>query len=129
MGRFYSGDIEGKFWFAVQSSDDAEHFGAYQRDVIEYTVPNDEAVQKGIDKCRRELSGYKKLLDKFFDIIDGGYNNKMIIEYLESNGMEANEDIVRHLLENYARLELGLKIKNYFDENPDAEELYFEAEL
>jgi len=129
MGRFYSGDIEGKFWFAVQSSDDAEHFGAYSRDVIEYTVPNDEAVQKGIDKCRRELSGYKKLLDEFFDKIDGGYNNKMIIEYLENNGMEANEDIVRHLLQNYARLELGLKIKNYFDENPDAEELYFEAEL
>jgi len=23
MGRYYSGDIEGKFWFAVQSSTDA----------------------------------------------------------------------------------------------------------
>ena len=27
MGRFYSGDIEGKFWFAVQDSVDAQHFG------------------------------------------------------------------------------------------------------
>ena len=27
MGRYYSGDIEGKFWFAVQDSDDAEFFG------------------------------------------------------------------------------------------------------
>ena len=27
MGRYYSGDIEGKFWFAVQSSDDADNFG------------------------------------------------------------------------------------------------------
>jgi len=27
MGRYYSGDIEGKFWFACQSSDDADNFG------------------------------------------------------------------------------------------------------
>jgi hypothetical protein len=27
MGRYYSGDIEGKFWFGTQSSDDATHFG------------------------------------------------------------------------------------------------------
>ena len=25
MGRFYSGDIEGKFWFGVQSSGDVEN--------------------------------------------------------------------------------------------------------
>ena len=27
MGRYYDGDINGKFWFAVQSSDDADFFG------------------------------------------------------------------------------------------------------
>ena len=27
MGRYYSGDIDGKFWFAVQPSDDANYFG------------------------------------------------------------------------------------------------------
>lgn len=27
MGRFYTGDISGKFWFGVQASDDADHFG------------------------------------------------------------------------------------------------------
>ena len=27
MGRYYNGDIDGKFWFAVQSSDDADFFG------------------------------------------------------------------------------------------------------
>ena len=27
MGRYYNGDIEGKFWFAVQSSNDADYFG------------------------------------------------------------------------------------------------------
>ena len=33
MGRYYDGDIEGKFWFAVQSSDDGEFFGA--KDITE----------------------------------------------------------------------------------------------
>jgi hypothetical protein len=28
MGRYYQGDIEGKFWFGCQSSDDGEFFGA-----------------------------------------------------------------------------------------------------
>ncbi len=27
MGRYYGGDIAGKFWFGIQSSDDAKHFG------------------------------------------------------------------------------------------------------
>ena len=27
MGRYYYGDIQGKFWFGVQSSDDASYFG------------------------------------------------------------------------------------------------------
>jgi hypothetical protein len=27
MGRYYSGSIAGKFWFGVQSSEDASHFG------------------------------------------------------------------------------------------------------
>ena len=27
MGRYYSGDIDGKFWFALQSSDAADRFG------------------------------------------------------------------------------------------------------
>ncbi len=28
MGRYYDGDISGKFWFAIQSSDAPERFGA-----------------------------------------------------------------------------------------------------
>ena len=27
MGRYYTGDIEGKFWFGVQDSTDADYFG------------------------------------------------------------------------------------------------------
>ena len=35
MGRYYHGDIEGKFWFGVQDSRDAEHFGGEETPIIE----------------------------------------------------------------------------------------------
>jgi hypothetical protein len=37
MGRYYSGDIQGKFWFAVQSSDDASAFGEKIKECVERT--------------------------------------------------------------------------------------------
>ena len=58
MGRYYSGDIEGKFWFAVQDSDDADHFG------IEGEVLEDEDGEEsgeGEDKPEEE--------DEFIDTI------------------------------------------------------------
>ena len=49
MGRYYSGDIEGKFMFAVQSSDAPERFGAIEnQDYIDYWIDSDsidESVQ------------------------------------------------------------------------------------
>ena len=33
MGRYYTGDIEGKFWFGVQDSDDACHFGGSEIEI------------------------------------------------------------------------------------------------
>lgn len=33
MGRYYSGDIGGKFWFAIQDSWDAEYFGREPEEV------------------------------------------------------------------------------------------------
>ena len=38
MGRYYNGDIEGKFWFAVQSSDDADFFG--QQGQARFLIPS-----------------------------------------------------------------------------------------
>ena len=38
MGRYYSGDISGKFWFAVQDSTDASHFGKEYEEVYTYYV-------------------------------------------------------------------------------------------
>ena len=32
MGRYYSGDINGKFWFALQSSNAPSRFGGYENE-------------------------------------------------------------------------------------------------
>ena len=52
MGRYYSGDIEGKFWFGVQSSDDASFFGGemYEPNYIEYEFSKEDLkdIKKGI---------------------------------------------------------------------------------
>lgn len=121
MGRYYSGDIEGKFWFGVQDSDDADFFGGQHAEpnVIEYNFSDDDlpSIKDGIKKCREALGKNKEKLDAFF--AEGGagyqgYNDKMVSELL---GFKWNDSVhsIRHpevhaVLEWYARLELGLKI-------------------
>ena len=49
MGRYYSGDIEGKMWFAVQSSNDWDFFGVEGWvEALEYVLKL--AKKKGLDK-------------------------------------------------------------------------------
>lgn len=48
MGRYYSGQISGKFWFSIQASDDASYFGrSYDEDFIYYvcncTIDTDDS--------------------------------------------------------------------------------------
>jgi hypothetical protein len=46
MGRYYGGDIAGKFWFAVQNSCDARYFGAEPSDPkILYSSCMEECLQ------------------------------------------------------------------------------------
>ena len=118
MGRYYSGDIEGKFWFAVQSSDDASFFGGSDEEIIDeesgeafeleyfFQTGDLEEIDHGIEECLNQLGDRKGQLDAFFARLDG-YNNTMVSESLEINVIE-----VRPLLEWYARLELGVKIRD-----------------
>ena len=108
MGRFYSGDINGKFWFAVQSSNDADFFGGRhcEPSYIEYYFSGDDlpTIEKGIKECLKMLGKYKKKLDNFFKNCEG-YTDEMIVKSLNINSNK-----VRGLLEWYARLDLGEKI-------------------
>ena len=38
MGRYYTGQISGKFWFAIQDSYDASYFGVEPEDIWNYHV-------------------------------------------------------------------------------------------
>jgi hypothetical protein len=179
MGRYYDGDIEGKFWFAVQSSDDGEHFGCTEcgSNVIEYYVDRDtfnDVGIKQIKELKRKLSfkhvqqtgtGKKDTKYNHYDLwqewnkyVDDfqkehSDNRNKMFNYLQyenwllefkdigtgkpQNGdrdtpeQEAyfeHEKQMRPIWEWLARLTMGYKMKGFFDDNPDTEELYFSAE-
>lgn len=115
MGRWTAGDLEYKFMFGVQASDDADHFGVTgvepeDKDMggLDYTFEKEHLpeINKGIKLCIKELGRYRKLLDKFFENNEG-FNEEMIAISLKIPISE-----VRTLLEQYARYELGVKIRD-----------------
>lgn len=118
MGRYYSGDIEGKFMFAVQSSSDASNFGGYEKklddvdDSLEYYFTDDhkDQIDEGIKSCLAELGDYKQDIDQFFEE-NKYYNYDALADYLEI----LDKKKVKELLKQYARLRLGLQIKDCVD--------------
>lgn len=102
MGRYYSGDIDGKFWFAVQDSDAADRFGVTGNtpNYLEYyfTKENIPEIKAEIKKIEASID-VKKIKD-FFGKDGRGYNDKDLIEA----GIDPKE------IKEYADLELGKKI-------------------
>jgi len=130
MGRYYNGDIEGKFWVAVQSSRDADFFGVEGHHMnLHYCFDenNLEDIKKGVKKCKDELGEHKKILDNFFNENDG-WNKEMLSKYFEDkhNIMLGTESNIRNMLGWYARLDLGEKIQKCVEDKGHCE---FEAEL
>lgn len=126
MSRYYQGDIEGKFWFGIQSSEDASFFGGetYQPQVIEYAFTEEhiDDIKKGLSECEKQLGEKKEWLEKFFEK-HNGYNNEMLQkEWLKTNKKELD---INETLEWYARLDLGQKI---FDSVETLGHCYFSAE-
>ena len=116
MGRNYSGDIEGKFWFALQSSTAGERFGAYEIDNnINYYADDLEQAEKEIKNIENKLKNKIKILDDFFKS-NPAYSEKQI----EDLGISQNE------LSDYADLKLGRKIRDCIKEQGDCS---FDAEL
>ena len=110
MGRYYKGDIEGKFWFGVQSSTDAEFFGvtALEPTYVDFYFHKDDnlkEIKEGIKACEDKLGLFKAKLDEFFESHQM-YNDKQLMEFLEIK----DSSILQTTLEWYARLDLGEKI-------------------
>ena len=119
MGRYFSGDIEGKFWFGLQSSDAASRFGSEECEpqYIDYYFNEDnlEEVNEEIEKIVTILGDKKKIIDDFFRDRTG-YRD----EDLEAIGIN------RYILSEYADLELGIKIRDCIKETGQCA---FQAEL
>ena len=118
MGRYYSGDIEGKFWFALQGSDCADRFGVSgeQPNVLTYYFDEDnlEDVEEEIARIEQNLGDKIKIIDDFFES-KNGYNDEMLAE----------AGISKHELSEYADLGMGKKIRDCIKENGSCS---FEAE-
>jgi hypothetical protein len=110
MGRYYSGDIEGKFWFAVQSSNAADRFGVQgtQPETIVYNFDKEDlvGVEEEIKNIEEKLGDKLQVIKNFFKV-NNGYNDKM----LEEVGITKDE------LSEYADLGLGIKIRDCIKEN------------
>jgi len=129
MGRYYTGDIEGKFMFGVQSSDDADFFGVEgEARFLNYSYSEEELpkVKEGIKECEGVIGEYLVHIEKFFKDNDS-FNAERLAKYLSNAlGKDVTEENTRFNLEWYARLELGKEIRDCIKEN---DECNFEAEL
>lgn len=125
MGRYYVGDIEGKFMFGVQSSNCADRFG-YIGEPTYLTYNFDEShlpqIEDELDRIRLCTLGEDKLnkLNEFFKD-RGAYNHEELAKYLSIDKSE-----VVLILSEYADYKMGLEIKKCIEENGDC---FFEAEL
>ena len=117
MGRYYFGDIDGKFMFAVQSSNAADRFGSLGQspDIIEYHF-SEEHLPKINEELAKLKDAHEKVTKFFESIGNGGYNDEMAEEY----------GVTQQDLSDYADYNLGKNIKDYVEENGDC---YFTAEL
>ena len=122
MGRYYHGDIEGKFWFAVQCSSDGDYFGMREQEpsYIPYYSDDLDYAEQGVKECKEVLRGYLTTMRKFFNS-RSSYTDKSLAEALK-----ASEEETAHLLVWYARLTLGEKIVKCIKEKGSC---WYEAEL
>ena len=108
MGRWYSGSIEGKFWFGIQDSNAADRFGVTGHQPQELYYHFDEESLPGIyqelSNIATNLGSNLILLHKFFEENDS-YSDEKLAEYLN-----VELDVAKKILKDYADFELGLKI-------------------
>jgi hypothetical protein len=109
MGRYYSGDIDGKFWFGVQSSNAADRFGVIGDEPAYLTYYFDEEhleeVEAEIASIEESLGDKIQKLDEFFASVSG-YRD----EDIKALGITSEE------LSDYADLGLGIKIRDCIKE-------------
>lgn len=123
MGRYYNGDINGKFWFGVQSSTAADRFGVEGTSgyVSYYFDENDlESLQEELVSIKKDLGKDLEILQEFFKE-PTPYNDEKIAEILNTD-----IELARRKLREFADYLLGKQIEACIFEQGSCE---FEAEL
>lgn len=107
MGRYFYGDIEGKFWFGIQPSDDALFFGGNEETEVSYSFSEEDLpdIKEGITKCTEALGIHKKKLKEFLKENES-YNDEQVRILL---GLKSEKE-TKEILAWYARYALGQKI-------------------
>jgi len=126
MGRYYDGDINGKFWFGVQESNAADRFGVVgcEPNYIYYYFQEDdlEDVQAELKRIETAMGKYLPLLEIWYNDVDDIRKDLTIERYL---GMPDGQEL-RGLIKEYADYILGKKIEQSIIENGECS---FDAEL
>jgi hypothetical protein len=120
MGRYFFGDIEGKFWFGVQPSNAASRFSAdaeCEPSYIEYYFDegNIEEVKEELQRIEEILGENLQKIEDFFAERNG---------YADSELAEAG--ITDWMLREYADYKLGKKIEECIEREGQCQ---FSAEL
>ena len=120
MGRYYDGDINGKFWFGTQSSDAADRFGVIgcNPEYLEYYFDKDEHLE-GVEE---EIKNIEEGLGEKLAVINEFFKGKMSYSSVDLNEAGITEDE----LSEYADLELGIQIRDCLVESGSCS---FTAEL
>ena len=114
MGRYYSGDVEGKWWFGVQSSNTPIKFGGTET-FIDYTICNDDTFKRQVKQLKQDLGDKLEWLQQFFDE-NNGYNDAMLMEFMMKKNPRYDKSELRRDLENFADYEFAMQVKEYFDD-------------
>ncbi|MBU6339708.1 MAG: hypothetical protein KGQ36_07060 [Rickettsiales bacterium] len=117
MGRYYFGDIEGKFAFAIQSSDAADRFGVSGEPpaILRYYFDSDNLYD-----VEEELKNIlKNFGDRFFDIRKAYHG---FLSYEEKEELKIGDSE----LSEFYDFKLGLKIRRCIKLTGRCE---FEAEI
>lgn len=129
MGRYYTGDIEGKFAFGMQASDAADQFGVEGQtpQYLEYYFSTDDIpeVKARLLELEESFGEYKTPMLAYIDLFGcKPYEQDIALStYLERAGMKPLKD---KELSNYFDYSLGRQILQCIEEQGECN---FSAEL
>lgn len=118
MGRYYSGDIEGKFAFGTQSSDAADRFGVTGQtpNFLEYYFDKDnlEELEKELKNIEDAFGEHKTALKIYFDLYKTEDDAPLsFYSYLKEGGLP---ELTDHQHSEYYDYALGRKILDCIQE-------------